>query len=86
MKYFNWVIYLRKINRLISIVKNLEQVLPLLFSFKNESFFTRFFVIIIFLLYFIIYVKVYQNDIAIGLSKIFIAKNTFCCSGITTRC
>ena len=77
MKYFNWVIYLRKINRLISIVKNLEQVLPLLFSFKNESFFTRFFVIIIFLLYFIIYVKVYQNDIAMVYQKFLSQKIHF---------
>ena len=75
----------KKKNLLISIGKNLEHVLPLSFSFK-KNFFHMNFVIIIFLLYFIIYVKVYQNDIAIGLSKIFIVENTFCYSRITTRC
>ena len=58
---------------------------PCHFHLKG-NFFHMNFVIIIFLLYFIIYVKVYQNDIAIGLSKLFIMENTFCCSGITTRC
>ena len=66
----------------MSIVKNLEHVLLRSLSFKKKNF-NMIFVIIIFVLYFIIYVKVYQNDIARSLKIIYGPLEKF--YGITTR-